>query len=224
MTEDDLIRYFPQLYHMTADGAWPSIHRHGLLSTSALLDLLGKSGDERECLESEQRPRSIPLHGDQGAPVLRDQRPLNRGLLEKHLIGMIPEQWYRLLNSKVFFFPSLERLQGLLNGSQYRSEIHTVLTVDTRELVRRHRNRITLSRINTGAMLHGGSPRGVGTFRSIQGFPFEAGDKGPGGISAQLAEVAVSRAVPDIAELVVRVERRRGQDLVDVISEFPGGT
>ena len=30
---------YPPLYHMAAEGSWPSIQRHGLLSTSALLDL-----------------------------------------------------------------------------------------------------------------------------------------------------------------------------------------
>lgn len=51
MTEDDLgelLRDCPVLYHMAARGSWESIQRHGLLSTSALLDLFGVMGDRRE--------------------------------------------------------------------------------------------------------------------------------------------------------------------------------
>ena len=40
---------------MAADGAWPQILRHGLLSTSAILDLLGVSGDRRHRLEEDGR-------------------------------------------------------------------------------------------------------------------------------------------------------------------------
>ena len=35
---DDLIRLYPEVFHMAADGSWPSIERHGLLSSAALVD------------------------------------------------------------------------------------------------------------------------------------------------------------------------------------------
>jgi hypothetical protein len=220
MTDKDLITYFPRLYHMAGDGSWPSIRLHGLLSTTALLDLFEVEGSRREDLESSRRPSSVPInHAVHGIAVIRDQRPLHRNLLERHLVGIGPEDWYRLLNHKVFFFPSWPAVQVLLNGLIYRSATHTVLTVDTAELVRRHREHISISRINTGAMLHGGSRRGVGTFSSIEDHPFNAGRKSPASISKLIAEVAVEYAVPDIDPCVVRVERRCGPQLIEVVLE-----
>jgi len=47
----ELLQDCPTLYHMAERGSWPSIREHGLLSTSALLDLYGKQGAEREAIE-----------------------------------------------------------------------------------------------------------------------------------------------------------------------------
>lgn len=59
MTPDEVIVTFPRLWHMAADGSWPSIRDRGLLSTSALLDLYEVTGDERVSLESRHRPESV---------------------------------------------------------------------------------------------------------------------------------------------------------------------
>jgi len=48
---EELISTFPRLYHMAHVNAWPGIKRHGLLSTSALLDLFGVRGSSRKALE-----------------------------------------------------------------------------------------------------------------------------------------------------------------------------
>jgi hypothetical protein len=46
-----LARFYPRLFHMSHSGSWPSIQQHGLLSTTALLDLFEVKGKERESLE-----------------------------------------------------------------------------------------------------------------------------------------------------------------------------
>ena len=51
MKEADLIAHFPRIWHMAEDGSFESIFKHGLMSTSALLDLYGIDGDERTALE-----------------------------------------------------------------------------------------------------------------------------------------------------------------------------
>ena len=48
-----LASMYPRLYHMAEEGSWPSIRRHGLLSTSALLDRCLVSGRRRAGIESE---------------------------------------------------------------------------------------------------------------------------------------------------------------------------
>ena len=71
---DDLIERFsdryPRLYHMAESGSWCSVREHGLLSTSALLDLFEISGSKRREIESEWRPNIVPI----GHPTPRDCR------------------------------------------------------------------------------------------------------------------------------------------------------
>ena len=62
MNADELITTFPRLYHMAHVNAWPGIKRHGLLSTSALLDLFGVRGSSRKALEANRRNESITVH------------------------------------------------------------------------------------------------------------------------------------------------------------------
>ena len=44
----ELVGDCPTLYHMAEGGGWPAIRQHGLLSTSALLNLYGVEGPQRE--------------------------------------------------------------------------------------------------------------------------------------------------------------------------------
>lgn len=64
---DEMIEDCPTLYHMAEVGSWPSIRTHGLLSTSAVLDLVELSGSARFEVESARRPESVeiahPVHG-----------------------------------------------------------------------------------------------------------------------------------------------------------------
>jgi hypothetical protein len=68
LTPGYITERWPRLYHMAEAGSWPSIERHGLLSTTALLDLFEISGPRREAIESARRPESVkithPLHGE----------------------------------------------------------------------------------------------------------------------------------------------------------------
>ena len=75
---DELCERFPRLYHMAQLGSWPSIQEHGLLSTTALLDLFELRGDERFRIESCHRPESIPIDNSKyGRAVIRDQKPMS---------------------------------------------------------------------------------------------------------------------------------------------------
>lgn len=66
------------LYHMAERGSWDSIRQHGLLSTTALLDLYGVKGAERDFIEARRRPTSVTLTSAQlGSSVIRDQKPMD---------------------------------------------------------------------------------------------------------------------------------------------------
>jgi len=140
VTAQVLSERFPRLYHMAERGSWPSIRRHGLLSTSALLDLYEVTGGERARLEGAHRPESVEIvHPKHGKAVIRDQKPMDdRGLRRALTDGLMPEDWYRILNAKVFFWLTEDRLNRLLGARAYRDLRHDVLVVDTRELLSKH--------------------------------------------------------------------------------------
>lgn len=209
MTSEELTKTYPRLWHMAEDGSWPAIRENGLLSTSALLDLYGIEGAERHALESSRRPLSVSI-GREGLPaaVIRDQMPMSDNALVKCLKdGLTPEEWYRILNDKVFFWLSRDRLDQLLNARAYRDHPQTILTVDTAGLVAAHADRILLSPINSGATIMKPQPRGLDTFRPIADYPFAEMKKKRGAAAAVVELVVGSGGVPDIAEYVLAVHR-----------------
>lgn len=201
MKEEDLLKNYPRLYHMAEDASWDSVVKHGLLSTTELLDLYEFEGEERRKLESERRPESVSISRE-GLPsaVVRDQKPMTRSALEKCLTdGTTPEEWFETLNARVFFWLSKDRLQGLLGARAYRDKPQTVITLDTVSLVDAHRDIITLSPINSGATIYNPVPRGRSTFMPIADFPFEERRKKlKKPIKDAVVELTVMGGVPDI--------------------------
>ena len=98
----------------------------------------------------------------------------------------------------------------MMNGVQYQKKSHDVLAVDTRELIERHRDEITLSPINSGFALYGKPKRGKFTFKGIDEY---AAVRRKGDV----AEVAVAYQVPDIENLTLSVDRWRGGDWLETI-------
>ncbi len=200
---DRLVSRYPKLYHMAERGSWPNIKRHGLLSTSALLDLFAVTGRQRVEIESRWRRQSVAIeHSEHGEALIRDQGPMHPNSLEPLLDGVTVQGWYELLNGKTFFWTSEERLRWFLNAKAYRGHAHDVVTVDTAEMVRRHAERVTLAPINTGSTLGARHRRGPRTFQRIEDFPLER---------RRVVELAVDYRVPDIADFTLSVAGRRGK-------------
>jgi hypothetical protein len=105
-----LAALYPRLYHMAEAGRWDSIRDAGLLSTTALLDLFGVTGPERASIESARRPQSVELrHPAHGRAVIRDNIPMRDSALLKCLVGCSPQEWYEILNRRVFSFLAFTR-------------------------------------------------------------------------------------------------------------------
>jgi hypothetical protein len=208
MKEADLLKHYPRLWHMAEDGSFGSIRRNGLLSTTALLDLYGISGGKRERLERRHRPECVTIT-KKGLPdaVVRDQKPMREGPLAGCLMdGLTPADWYQILNNRVFFWLSRDRLRSLLGARAYRDRAHTVLTVDTASLVKAHRDRIELSPINSGATLYNPPQRGLGTFSAIVDFPFEERRKSRSAAKS-IVELVVRGGVLDIGDHLIAAHR-----------------
>lgn len=217
MTVDTLIQHFPRLFHMADHNTWNSIRRHGLLSTTALLDLFGINGERRAQIESMRRPECVTItHPDYGVAVIRDQKPMSEAALSKCLSGATPQQWYELLNRRTFFWLNGDRLNRLLEARAYRDRPHCIITVDTRRLLERHADRVTLSPINTGSTIMSAQPRSPATFSSIADYPFDVWRQRRGKKTA-IAELVVDYSVPDISELALSVEHREGSRLIETV-------
>ena len=204
MLAQQLWEKYPQMFHMAEVGSWPGIRKHGLLSTSALLDLFDVARKDQIAIETRRRPESVTLtHPVHGTAVIRDQKPLSEKRLADCLCdGITVRQWLRLLNQRVFFWLDEARLDTLRGAQAYRAQRQVVLTVDTRRLVEAHATRILLTHMNTGATRPFAHKRGRDTFRTIGKYPFQE--------RRRVVELTVARQVPDIRKYVLNVEELGG--------------
>ena len=206
MTPEEVARRYPVLYHMAELNSWPSVQRYGLRSTSALLDLFETTGPSRFQIESQWRPASVTLnHPTYGTAVIRDQLPMREDRLHDCLVDMTTRQWYELINGKTFFWPEGTPLGWMLNAAPYRAREHAVIVVPTEELLAHHASVVTLSAINSGSVhplraTGAVQSRGPSTFQPIREFT-----------ARWIRELAVDYSVPNIADLAVRVDARRGE-------------
>jgi hypothetical protein len=207
LTPELLAARYPRLYHMAEEGSWDSIQQHGLLSTTALLDLFEVPQDDRYALEARRRPESVSIHHPvHGTAWIRDNKPINETVLRRTLEGMTEEEFYRTLNRRVFFWVSTDRLDRLRNAPPYRHRRHDVLELDTAALLARHHERVELSHLNSGAVHPAANyPRGIGTFKPITRYAY--GERRS--ISNEpLVELTVLYAVPDVSDFVIDVTTR----------------
>lgn len=217
VSQGRLAETYPKLYHMAERGTWESIREHGLLSTSALLDLFQVNGDRRAAIERQHRPQSMDIeHPVFGTATIRDQKPMRERSLLSCLDGVTPEEWYQILNSRVFFWPTEKRLQNLLGGREYRGRVHTVLVLSTERLLERYGNQVELSPINSGSTLYVPQRRGRYTFSSLQDYPFEERHRKAGKQNA-VAELTVDYSVPEVEDLVLEVSHMRGAEVIERI-------
>jgi len=141
-----------------------------------------------------------------GTVVIRDQKPMSDAALQKCLThGMTPAEWYETLNRKVFFWVNEERLNGMLRA--YGGREHVTI-INTHKLLSRQSLSVTLSPINSGNTRRKAVPRGRDTFCCLQDYPFDELRKRRHGVGNAVAELAVDWSVPEIGDLVIRVEFR----------------
>lgn len=214
----ELLQHCPTLYHMAERGSWQSISRHGLLSTSELLTLYEVGGDVRAAIESERRPKNVTItHKVHGRAVIRDQKPMDdAGLRVSLRDGLSPREWYELLNSKVFFWLTRDRLLRLLNGKAYRDLEHDVIELNTATLVAEYRDSITLAPMNTGCTRPFPHPRGKDTFLPIDRYPY-AEWRAARKRGERVVELAVAGGVHNVRAHVRRVTAMKGKETLEEI-------
>ena len=202
MNPEQLVSKYPKLYHMADNDSWPNIEEHGLLSTSSLLDKWEYTGKAREPIENRHRLETVCIHHKiHGKAVIRDQKAIDPRKLRGCLIDMSEEEWYRLLNGKVFFWPDWQGLIWFLGATAYVNKPHVVITIDASRLLRQCANEITLSAINTGSTYprmnrDSPEPRGRSTFKRISEYQ-----------PPWFRELAVDDGIQDIVSFALSVDR-----------------
>jgi uncharacterized protein DUF7002 len=204
--DEQLIERFPRLFHITEAGAWRSIRHHGLLSTSALLDLYDVREPRRSSIEAHPRSQDVVLDDPLlGRAVIRDNRPLRLDILRRCLDGTLSD-WCRLLNGRVFFWASERRLHNHLRARGHRGRPREVVVVDSRRLLVRDRESISLCAFNSGSALYPNAPRrGPETFVAVGAYPFDRW-RARRGASDAVAEVCVDRALADVEAVAASVQ------------------
>ena len=169
MTPEELAARHPRLYYVTRLEAVDSIRRHGILPASDLLSLFEVPADRRRAIESERRASSVTLtHPVHGRATITDNSPLRTAALASCLDdGLLPEQWLRLLNARVFFWADPTSADRLLNARLSRPHDRALLVFDTLGIARAHADQLELSPINSGATLRRPARRGLSTFTPL---------------------------------------------------------
>jgi len=200
---------------MAESNTWDSIQNHGLLSTSAILDLHDVNGEARSTYEAMHRPEMTTISsGLAPTMVLRDQKPMAPNRLSTCLMnGITASQWYSHLNGRVFFWATEERLLRLLSARAYRSKTHDVLTIDTASLMADYGDQIELCHMNSGNTFPMSFPRDYSIFKRIEDYPTR-----PNGNPLKIvAEVTIPYSAPNIVASVLEVKRMRGATVLETL-------
>lgn len=198
---------FPRLYHVADEANWEGIARHGLLSTSALLDLFEIDGAQRHSIESSRRRSSFTIeHAAHGRAIIRDQKAMDdSGLVRALRDELSPRDWYEFLNRHVFFWTSEQRVKRLLDAREYRHRRQFVLTIRTRDLLETYEENTLLSPMNSGATKPYPHPRSLDTFVPVTSWPVEAWRR-KHRASKTAVELLVRGGVQDIRRFVDSVQ------------------
>jgi hypothetical protein len=142
--------------------------------------------------------------------VVRDQIPMDDARLRSCLPAHItPSDRYELLNTKVFFWLTRDRLHRLTGRRTYRNTSHDVIEVDTRALIEAYRGCIWFCPINSGNTKPFPHPRDESTFLRIGDYPYDYWRR-KRARGERVVELAVDYSVPDLNQYVIRVAVTQG--------------
>jgi hypothetical protein len=211
MTPEELAHRHPRLYHLTTPGAVHGMLRHGLLSTSALLDLFEIASEERAAIEGRPRATEVFIeHPAYGKAVVSDNSPMTIEALSRCLDdGLRPVDWLKMLNERVFFWADMRGLARLLDARVNRGRMRDILVVDTLSLARAFADSLEIAPINTGATIRRAARRGLSTFAPLQAHTFQTWQR-LRGRRDRVLEVTVRGSVLNINDYLVDVIHLRG--------------
>ncbi len=196
ISREEFADAYPTLFHISLAQDMGQVMRHGLLSTSALLDRCEVNGEQRFNIESCPRPRSVRIsHSVHGNFLINDQASMNAAALSKCLIDLSPEQWCRSLNRRVFFWPTQGRLAKHIGARLAAVRPKIVFSFETRSVFDvLDFDSFEFSAINSGNTMRKAALRGSSTFLKASDYPFQERRKRRG-LGDAIAEVTYPYAV-----------------------------
>jgi hypothetical protein len=169
MDLDKFIKKNEFLYHLTDSRNFEIIKIDWLLlSTESLVNKSTLNIEEKKKFLTNKRPvhKEIVINGKNH--FIRDQKPISETNLKKCLTnGWSVGEFLQLLNSRVFFWPSLPRLWS--HFTRYQNESPIIIKVSSGSMFEIN-NHAEFCRLNSGATrsnshLNGAPPdRGIETF------------------------------------------------------------
>ena len=216
MSPEGFAERYPRLYHMTAAGGWEGIVRHGLMTVEQLLDAHHADEATRERVMFSRRPDQVTLAR---GVTIRDNKVLSEKALARALtVGLVPRDWYAMLNRRAFLWANPKRLERLLAGRAYRDSSHDVLVFDTLPLMTAHATQVEVTPMNTGAAFMKAVPRGAESFVPLADLPWDEW-RAKRGASDAVVEVAVPGGVPEAGRYLIEVRRRRHGEADEVLAD-----
>jgi len=197
LNEKELVELHPTVWHVAFRSGWPSIWERGLLSAETLCNDYVDHDVTRRRMLSERRGTwtAFDVPGG-GRFTLRDQRPVQpKALLSSLKGGMTEEQWFRLVNRRVYFF--VNESAALKLARRYRKEGQILLTFDTASLLKLVSERVAVATINTGNTRRKPAPRGWDTFVALSHFK-----PGP----RRIRELTVEGEIANITDALTAVD------------------
>jgi hypothetical protein len=138
---------------------WESVLANGLCSAAELIRASVSDEKAREVICAHRGDTLVLPNGNR----LRDQVPMPPSSLVKCLdTGLTPADWYALMNSKIFFWSSVERLNRHRAACAAREQM--VLVLDFQRVVGSYSARLQVTPINTGFAQRQAARRGLRSF------------------------------------------------------------
>lgn len=168
------------LYHLTDRANFDKIKADKeLLSTEAIVNLSSLDDNTKSEFLSQRRKSHETIEIGEHKYHIRDQRPISPLNLVKCLTtGFSVKDFFRMLNNRVFFWPTIKRLNS--HYKRYARENPIIIMVSTDELLKINPHS-EFCRLNSGATrsnshLKGAPPeRGNGTFLPAEEFKYTVG-------------------------------------------------
>ena len=214
MYTSDLAAVAPQLFHLTAGDAWPSIAERGLRSATWLVRAHDVDEERAGALLAVPREQGEVI-GDPSDPLghatLRDQKPLTLSKLERLVEGITPEGYIRLINDRVYFYMKAADVERV-RAQREDGGPQLLLTFDSRRLLADYSGSVRVAKINTGATIGMQGRRGPRTWLAIDKFP---------GRATEVKEFTVLDGISDVLPYLVSAEVWEKGEVTQVLHPEP---